>query len=97
MTIVNDDSSIVNKLGASLTDDARVAIYDHHMFIGQATGSFPTPTNLKNGPIISHRFACTLLAMTNTLAYCGTYIKQQYLKHFDKTQLAFVNSSACLG
>jgi hypothetical protein len=47
MMIINDDSSIVNKLGASLTDDARVVIYDHHMFIGQATSSFPTPTNLK--------------------------------------------------
>ncbi len=36
--IVNDDSSIVNKLRASLTDDARVVIYDHQMFIVQATG-----------------------------------------------------------
>ncbi len=33
MMIVNDDSSIVNKFGASLTDDARVVIYDRHMFI----------------------------------------------------------------
>ena len=38
MTIVNYASSIVDKLGASLTDDARVVIYDHHMFIVQATG-----------------------------------------------------------
>jgi len=36
--IVNDDSSIVNKLETSLTDDARVVIYDRHMFIVQATG-----------------------------------------------------------
>jgi hypothetical protein len=36
--IVNDDSSIINKLEASLTDDARVVIYDHHMFIVQAMG-----------------------------------------------------------
>jgi hypothetical protein len=36
--IVNDDSSIVNKFEASLTDEARVIIYDHHMFIVQATG-----------------------------------------------------------
>ncbi len=36
MTIVNDDSSVVNKLLASLTDDARVIIYDRHMFIVQA-------------------------------------------------------------
>jgi hypothetical protein len=37
MMIINDDSSVINKLGASLTDDARVVIYDHHMFIVQAT------------------------------------------------------------
>jgi hypothetical protein len=36
--IINYDSSIVNRLGASLTDDARVIIYDRHMFIVQATG-----------------------------------------------------------
>jgi hypothetical protein len=38
MTIVNYASSIVNKLDALLTDDARVIIYDHHVFIVQATG-----------------------------------------------------------
>jgi hypothetical protein len=38
MTIINDDSSVVNKLKASLTDDARVIIYDHHMLIVQGTG-----------------------------------------------------------
>jgi hypothetical protein len=37
MTIINDDSRVINKLEASLTDDARVIIYDHHMFIKQAT------------------------------------------------------------
>jgi len=31
-------TSSVNKLGASLPDDARVVIYDRHMFIVQATG-----------------------------------------------------------
>jgi hypothetical protein len=38
MMIINDDSKVVNKLEASLTDDARVVIYDRHMFIVQATG-----------------------------------------------------------
>jgi hypothetical protein len=38
MTIVNDDARVINKLAASLTDDAKVVIYDHHMFIVQATG-----------------------------------------------------------
>jgi len=37
MTIVNDDSRVINKLEASLNDDARVVIYNHHMFIVQAT------------------------------------------------------------
>jgi hypothetical protein len=35
-TIINYASSIVNKLEALLTDDARV-IYDRHVFIVQAT------------------------------------------------------------
>jgi hypothetical protein len=37
--IVNYASSGVNKLRASLNDDARVIIYDRHMFIAQATGA----------------------------------------------------------
>ena len=37
VTIVNDTSSGINKLKASLNDDARVVIYDHQMFIVQAT------------------------------------------------------------
>ncbi len=36
MTIVNDDSRVINKLEASLTDNARVVIYDCHMFMVQA-------------------------------------------------------------
>ncbi len=38
MMIVNDDSRVINKLETSLTDDARVIIYDCYMFIVQATG-----------------------------------------------------------
>ena len=38
MTIVNDDSIVINKLETSLTDDARVIIYDRQMFIVQAKG-----------------------------------------------------------
>jgi hypothetical protein len=37
--LVNDDSSIVNKLETSLIDDARVVIYDCHMFIVQVYGA----------------------------------------------------------
>ncbi len=36
MAIVNDDSSVINKLEALLTDDARGVIYDRRMFIIQA-------------------------------------------------------------
>ncbi len=35
MTIINDDSRVISKLEASLTDNARVFIYDCHMFILQ--------------------------------------------------------------
>ncbi len=38
ITIINDDSSVINKLETSLIDDARAIIYDRHMFIVQATG-----------------------------------------------------------
>ncbi len=38
MMIVNDHSRVINKLKASLTDDARFVIYNLHMFIVQATG-----------------------------------------------------------
>jgi hypothetical protein len=37
MTIVNDDSRVITELETSLVDDAGVVIYDHHMFIVQAT------------------------------------------------------------
>ncbi len=37
MMIVNDNYRVVNKLEASLTDDARVVIYDRHMFTVKAT------------------------------------------------------------
>jgi hypothetical protein len=37
MTIVNYASSVVNKLEALPTDNARVIIYDHRVFIVQAT------------------------------------------------------------
>jgi hypothetical protein len=39
--IINYTSSGVNKLKTSLNDDTRVVIYDHHMFIVQATGLSP--------------------------------------------------------
>ncbi len=38
MMVINDDSRVVNKLEASFNDDVIVIIYDHHMFIVEATG-----------------------------------------------------------
>jgi hypothetical protein len=38
MAIINDDSKVIKKLEASLSDNARVIIYNCHMFIVQATG-----------------------------------------------------------
>jgi hypothetical protein len=38
MMVVKDNSGVINKLEASLTDNTRVIIYDCHMFIVQATG-----------------------------------------------------------
>ncbi len=40
MTIANDNSRVVTKLETSLTDGARVVIYNRHMFIVQATVFF---------------------------------------------------------
>jgi hypothetical protein len=37
MMIVNDDSRVVYKLEAPLTEDNRVIIYNSHMFIVKAT------------------------------------------------------------
>ncbi len=66
MTIVNDDSRVINMLEASLTDNARVFIYDRHMFIVQATDNIykhkhisfgKTWTTLsKLGPFCEYKF-----------------------------------------
>ncbi len=41
MTIVNYASSSIKELEALLTDDARVIIYDRHVFVVQATEEEP--------------------------------------------------------
>jgi hypothetical protein len=67
MTIINDDSRVVNKLEASLTDDARVVIYNCHMFIVQATDNwslnlvaFQNNLNLVPGYCIYPNMMCLL-------------------------------------
>ncbi len=55
ITIVNDGSSIVSKWssnGASLTDNARVIIYDHNMFIIQATSALKAKNIYSVAPYI---------------------------------------------
>ncbi len=51
MTIVNDDSRVITKPETSLTDDARVIIYDHHMFRVQAT-DFKVKFGILVGPVL---------------------------------------------
>jgi hypothetical protein len=43
MMIVNDDSRVVNKFEASLSENARVIIYICHMFILLVTGVSQAP------------------------------------------------------
>jgi len=63
VTIVNDASSGVNKLKASLNDAARGVIYDRHAFIIQATGFVLKIFNfLRNLPIGQNKLECLLLA-----------------------------------
>ncbi len=72
MTIVNDDSRIVDKLEASLTDDARVVIYNRHMFIVQATGA--NVIKLFNVVIYSH-LKVILSFFVIMLYYLGNFCK----------------------
>jgi hypothetical protein len=64
ITIVNDYSSVVNKLETSLIDEAIVIIYDHHMFIVQATGVI--------GRTRTHNFQMTRLVFN----HCATASSQ---------------------
>jgi hypothetical protein len=76
--IVNYASSIVNKLEALLTDDARVIIYDHHLFIVQAT-------DLSH---IGPGWKC--LPETNSLAYYASLSLTQKKSFMSITSLANV-------
>ncbi len=56
--IVNDDSSVGNKLETSLIDDARGVIYARHMFIVQATqvGSLKSKSGLGSTTMCDQNF-----------------------------------------
>ncbi len=62
MTIINDDSRVIYQLEASLTDYDRIVIYDHHMFIVQATGQTGF-TQVDLEPPKGILSVCSLLAM----------------------------------
>ncbi len=83
MKIVNDDSRVFTKLETSLTDNARVIIYDHNMFIVQATGvhdhfskvvlSYP---NLKP----CHYYFCHIVLALTLFISIGLLIEVLYTK-----------------
>jgi hypothetical protein len=52
ITIVNDDSRVINKFEASFTDDARVTNYNRHMFIVHVTDML---TDVKKDFFLTHR------------------------------------------
>ncbi len=82
VTIVTDDSSIVNKWGFNLIDDARVVIYDLNRFIIQAT-------DLHLG---------TKICTNKYLAIVGLYffILQGFLKTFLSVRWIAISGKKCL-
>ena len=69
MKIVNDDARVVNKLKALLTDDARVVIYDCHIFVVQATAYvFTTPHFLHNLRNWHNKLECVSLAIQSNVS-----------------------------
>ncbi len=64
ITIINDDSRVVNKLETSLTDDARVFFYDLQMFIVQAT---------ENVDFLGFTMKLSLHPITSTNKHIHTY------------------------
>ncbi len=68
MTIINYASSIVNKLEALHTDNARVIIYNHHVFV-QATGVLIYHTlnisNIEDSQIFKKYFKTICLESTS--------------------------------
>ncbi len=74
--IVHDDSRVVSKLETSLTDNARVAIYDCHTFIVQVTGAFDIANNIclftKQATLMRRS---TLLSIPLLLVFPGLCLK----------------------
>jgi hypothetical protein len=58
MKIVNVDARVVNKLETPLTDDARVVIYNRHMFIVPATGYTARGVNYSKNSFMKFAAGC---------------------------------------
>jgi hypothetical protein len=75
MMIVNDDARIINKLDASLTDDARVVIYNHHMFRVQDT-KLMSMNGVLNYSVKQSNLVTSIVHTINLLQItCGLYYK----------------------
>ncbi len=68
MMIINDDSRVVTKLETSLTDDATVVIYNHHMFIVQANDQRKSVKSFLNS--LTH---CKVALSCAVVLYCTVY------------------------
>ncbi len=84
-TIVKDDSRVITRLETSLTDYARVVIYDRHMFIVQATASGNeqhSSIEIIGYNIERANMHCQGIACTRTLDVGLTSAKSQKLECF---------------
>ncbi len=71
MTIKNDDSRVVNKLEASLTDNAGVIIYNCHVFLVQAT-RFQLSFLDTSGQGYAH-----IILPSSKLFYCWSWLQEK--------------------
>jgi hypothetical protein len=103
MMIIIDDTRIVNKLDASLTNNAKVIIYDRHMFIVQATGVSVINVfaaiiiKVCNKLVPDRSFRPKMLAQgQNALAYFGPVYNEEAQKvFFNSVNRLIVTSRPC--
>ncbi len=88
IAITNYNSSIINRLGASLTDNARVIIYDRHIFIEQATGGESSNLYLNVVHFSTHVLIRHLWQLeTVVLLHCCSISKKCTLENCSFTKL----------
>ena len=78
--IVNDDSRVINKLKTSLTDDARVVSYNHHMSIVQATAHWLRVSEMKGRKVynICHQMSLAWLGTAPTGMLFARYYRKTW-------------------